>query len=95
MNNSGSETDFLVWAKQFVSQVSANPELYFLDAERISELETELALFQQAFDDAVATAAASELELLTTGLSSKIWQKILILESGSDTAADSGIETDV
>ena len=42
------------------------------------------AVYNQAFDDAVATASASELELLTTGLSGKIWQKILILESGGD-----------
>lgn len=49
-----SEADFLVWAKQFVNQVSAHPELYFLDAARVTELETELAEFQTAFDDAVA-----------------------------------------
>ena len=39
------------------------------------------AIYNQAFDDGVATAAASELESLTTGLSNKIWQKILIIES--------------
>ncbi len=42
------------------------------------------AVYNQAFDDSVATAAASELESLTTGLASKIWQKILILESAGD-----------
>jgi len=49
----GSEADFLVWAKQFVGQVSAHPELYFLDADRIAELEKELTAFQTAFDDSI------------------------------------------
>lgn len=53
------------------------------------------AVYNQAFDDAVATAAASELELLTTGLSSKIWQKILILESAGESGAAARIELDV
>lgn len=42
------------------------------------------AIYNQAFDDGVATAAASELESLTTRLSNKIWQKILILETTDD-----------
>jgi hypothetical protein len=42
------------------------------------------AVYVQAFDDGVAMASASELETLTSGLSNKIWQKILILESFSD-----------
>ena len=53
------------------------------------------AVYNQAFEDGVATAAASELELLTTGLSSKIWQKILILESAREPAPAPIIETDV
>ena len=32
-----------------------------------------------SFDDAVALAAVNEIENLTTGLSRKIWQKIMIL----------------
>jgi len=39
------------------------------------------AVYVQAFDDGVAMASASELETLTTGLSSKIWQKIHVLEA--------------
>ena len=39
------------------------------------------AIYVQQFDDAVAMASASELEALTGGLSNKIWQKILILET--------------
>ncbi len=53
------------------------------------------AVYNQAFDDGVATAAASELESLTTGLSSKIWQKILILETGSESGPTPSIQTDV
>lgn len=38
------------------------------------------ALYVQKFDDADAVAAVSEVEQLTSGLSRKIWQKIMILE---------------
>lgn len=53
------------------------------------------AVYNQAFDEAVATAAASELEALTTGLSSKIWQKILILESTDGFEPTPQFETEV
>ncbi|MCA9979507.1 MAG: hypothetical protein KDD89_01690 [Anaerolineales bacterium] len=39
------------------------------------------ALYVQDFDDEVAVAAVNELEDLTTALSSKIWQKIVLLHS--------------
>ena len=39
------------------------------------------AVYVQQFDDEVALGSASELETLESGLSNKIWQKILILES--------------
>lgn len=42
------------------------------------------ALYVQRFDDGVVLASASELERLTTGLSRKIWQKILILDTAPD-----------
>lgn len=45
------------------------------------------ALYVQNFDDGVALAAVNEVESLTTGLSSKIWQKIMILYGMSDGAA--------
>lgn len=38
------------------------------------------AVYIQAVNDAVAIAAVNEIESLTTGLSRKIWQKMLILE---------------
>ncbi|PYQ15262.1 MAG: hypothetical protein DMF80_10085 [Acidobacteria bacterium] len=37
------------------------------------------ALYIQDFDDGVALAAVNEVEELTTGLSRKIWQKLMIL----------------
>jgi hypothetical protein len=37
------------------------------------------ALHVQKFDDPVALAAVNEVEALTTGLSAKIWQKIIVL----------------
>ncbi len=39
------------------------------------------ALTIQNFDDPVALASVNELENLTTGLSRKVWQKIMILQS--------------
>lgn len=40
------------------------------------------AIYAQHFDDAVAIAAVNEIETLTTGLSRKIWQKIVVLGRG-------------
>ena len=43
------------------------------------------ALYVQRFDDPVALASVNELENLCTGLSRKIWQKIMILQpSGAE-----------
>ncbi len=44
------------------------------------------ALYIQNFDDPVALQAVNEVEGLTTGLSRKIWQKLMIVYSagGSD-----------
>jgi hypothetical protein len=39
------------------------------------------ALYIQDFDDAVALAGVNEVEDLTTGLSRKIWQKLMIIHS--------------
>jgi hypothetical protein len=38
------------------------------------------ALYAQTFDDPVVLSAVEELETLTTALSGKIWQKIMILD---------------
>ncbi len=37
------------------------------------------ALYAQTFDDSVAMTAVNEIEDLTTGLSRKIWQKLMVL----------------
>ena len=41
------------------------------------------ALYAQHLDDPVVLAAVDEVETLTTGLCAKIWQKLVILNSGS------------
>ena len=55
------------------------------------------AMYVESFPDAQAVGAVNELESLTTGLSRKIWQKIMVLntdtgltaqEVSSSTAAD-------
>jgi hypothetical protein len=58
------------------------PELVrYLDycSEMLSLIGKLAALYVQKFDDPVALAAVNEVEDLTTGLSRKIWQKIMIL----------------
>jgi hypothetical protein len=39
------------------------------------------ALYIQHFNDPVVISTVNEIEELTTGLSRKIWQKIMILQS--------------
>lgn len=48
-------------------------------SEMLSLVAKVAALYVQRFDDSVALSAVNEVELLTNGLSSKIWQKIMIL----------------
>ena len=43
------------------------------------------ALYVQTFDDHTVLAAVSDVQALTTGLSSKIWQKIMILDTAGRT----------
>ena len=45
------------------------------------------ALYVRKFDDPVAVAAVSEVEHLSTGLSRKIWQKIMILRQSDFRSA--------
>jgi hypothetical protein len=49
-------------------------------SEMLSLISKIAALYIQNFDDPVVLAAVDEVEALTTGLSRKIWQKIMILE---------------
>jgi hypothetical protein len=53
-------------------------------SEMLSLIGKIAALYVQRFDDSDAVAAVSEVEQLTTGLSRKIWQKIMILNQTRD-----------
>jgi hypothetical protein len=61
----------------------ATPELIrYLDycSDMLSIISKAAALTIQAFDDPVTLVAVNEIENLTSGLSRKIWQKIMILD---------------
>lgn len=47
------------------------------------------ALYVQDFDDPVALSAVKEIEDLTTGLSRKIWQKLMVLSAYSEDVHES------
>ena len=63
--------------------LSATELMRYLDycSEMLSLIGKLAALYVQKFDDPVALAAVNEVEELTTGLSRKIWQKIMTLNS--------------
>ncbi len=44
------------------------------------------AIYVQEFEDEVALAAVNEIESLTTGLSRKVWQKLMILHTATRAA---------
>lgn len=50
-------------------------------SEMLSLIGKVAALYVQEFDDEVAVAGVNEIEDLTTGLSRKIWQKIMYVQS--------------
>ena len=55
-------------------------------SEMLAVLSKVAALYVQDFDDAVTLAAVNEVEDLTSGLSRKIWQKIMILDGDGGLA---------
>ena len=57
-------------------------------SEMLSLIGKIAAVYVQRFDDSVALSSANQVEALTTGLSQKIWQKILILSTLSDDNRD-------
>ena len=63
--------------------LSASQLIRYLDycSEMLSLIGKLAALYVQKFDDPVALGAVNEVEALTTGLSRKIWQKIMILNT--------------
>ncbi len=68
--------------KQTLSQFELGRYLDY-SSEMLSLVGKLAALYVQRFDDPVALAAVNEVEDLTTGLSRKIWQKIMIINSDS------------
>ncbi len=48
------------------------------------------ALYTERFDDSVVLQAVDEVEALTTGLSRKIWQKIMLLDQPGAPAVSAG-----
>lgn len=61
----------------------ASELIWYLDycSDMLSLIGKLAALYVQKFDDPVALAAVNEVEDLTSGLSRKIWQKIMILNT--------------
>jgi hypothetical protein len=51
-------------------------------SEMLSLIGKVAALYVQRFDDPVALSAVDQIEDLTTGLSRKIWQKIMLINEG-------------
>lgn len=68
--------------KQNLSQAELGRYLDYC-SEMLSLIGKLAALYVQKFDDPVALAAVNEVEDLTNGLSRKIWQKIMIINSNS------------
>lgn len=68
------------------ARMSAGDLERYLDycSEMLSLIGKIAALYIQNFDDSVALAAVNEIESLTTGLSNKIWEKIIIIHSRKD-----------
>ena len=59
-------------------------------SELLSLVSKVAALYAQSFDDPVVLAAVDEVESLTTGLSGKIWQKIMIVDQTASAHDSSG-----
>ena len=58
-------------------------------SEMLSLTSKVAVLYAQVFPDPVVTEAVSDIERITAGLSQKIWQKIMILQSlGAETRGE-------
>jgi hypothetical protein len=75
-----------------IQNLTATQVARYLDycSEMLSLIGKLAALYVQKFDDPVALAAVNEVEELTTGLSRKIWQKIMIINSDTSTRSTAG-----
>ena len=56
-------------------------------SELLSLLGKIAALYGKQLDDPVALAAVDNIEALTTGLSRKVWQKVMLIERDGGTGA--------
>lgn len=67
-----------------VSELSPDQLIRYLDycSEMLSLVGKLAALYLQRSDDAVVLSTVDEIEGLTTGLSRKIWQKLMIIHAG-------------
>jgi hypothetical protein len=67
-------------------RMSATELERYLDycSEMLSLIGKIAALYIQKFDDSVALAAVNEIESLTTALSNKIWEKVIVLHTIND-----------
>lgn len=72
--------------------LSAFELLRYLDycSEMLSSIGKIAALYVQKFNDPVVLSAAEDVEALTTGLSRKIWQKIMIINNAQRHDDDDG-----
>ncbi len=66
------------------SELSPDQLIRYLDycSEMLSLVGKLAALYLQRSDDAVVLSTVDEIEGLTTGLSRKIWQKLMIIHAG-------------
>jgi hypothetical protein len=70
--------------------LSASELIRYLDycSEMLSLTSKVAALYAQSLPDPVVTDAVSDIERLTTNLSQKVWQKIMILENEQNALAN-------
>ena len=93
MHQLAKDPDYVVSTLYTPTDVSPKPTLTQSQLRRYLDYCTEMlaltgkvaTLYVQKFDDPVARSAVNEVESLTTGLSRKIWQKIMILHSAAES----------
>ncbi len=87
-------TDVVLTKASLKPKMSSYELIRYLDycSEMLSLIGKMAALYAQDFNDSVVLSAVNELESLTTGLSRKIWQKIMILNKLDALPQQRGIE---
>lgn len=76
----GDPADHLYPPKKQMSKFELNRYLDYC-SEMLSLIGKIAALYVQSFNDPVVIAAVNEIEDLSTGLSRKVWQKIMVLHT--------------